>query len=274
MSDDSQWIFTSPGGHPANGVTLNSTFYMSPLADSSGLATVAVVPTFSESHLFTWGNPFIVDGNRLYTLGPANHPTVAADEWLGTYVMAYTVGSQGMVNGDVPDFVYSNLDTFIAKESDEHAGQKPWCAGISDIYLVSAVATHDSSSTSVNYSHPLRLTGIDKVSGGQAWELPLSISALGSDERSFMPQIAYADRLATDGVEYVAMMLPEASISPFPYDTSAVGKSRISVVNATARTEIWTYSYNRNETTPVMAFSRQYEHENVNIGRRPVRCLR
>ncbi len=254
MNDNSAWIFTTPGGHPANGVTANSTFYMSPLDDASGFSTIEIVPTFLESHLFTWGNPFIVDGNRLYTLGPASNDF----EWLGTYIMAYTVVNQGMLNGeDTPDFVHTNLNSFIAREGDLNASLKPWCAGNNEIYVVAAEAgSNGPNSFFIDFSQPLRLTGIDRNSGAD-WELPISISAPGFEPWYFMPQIAYADRISTQSAEYVAVMLPEVSgllNFPRPYNTSGFHQTRISVVNATTQNEQWSYAYAANETSPLWSY--------------------
>ena len=74
--------------------------------------------------------------------------------------------------------------------------------------------------------------------------------------QSFFPQIAYIDRRQSGSTEIVAVILPEAvqGVPTHPYRTHPDFNTRLSVIDVRNWRELWTYEYQRNETTPLWSF--------------------
>ena len=281
MNDNSIWNVTSIGGHQGQ-----QRYFV--LQDNGGVLPVRQFGSGDGAvfNLFTWCGPVLMDGDWIYTLGAATHPVLGwADyqtsatrrNWLGTFIRGFqvlgqtaTTNDQRLVNGINGSFTWKTTNTFVATDHDLASAVKPWCLGNNNIFVVTESASWTDSDATVDFSQPMVLTALDRTNGAVAFSLPLGITGDGcwmyksfgyyGGGTTWRPQVAYADRTATDGREYVSVLLPEAvetfgSLAPQinPANSATNLNTRISVVDAAARTVLWTYQYPRGGTTPVLA---------------------
>ena len=285
MADNSIWNVASKGGHQGQGTWFE-------LQDNGGsLAAKSFGSSGGILHnIFTWCGPVLMDGDWIYTLGAATHPDLGWSnfdapegmgtqrrQWLGARVHGFkllgqtaTAGNQNFVNGSAGSFTWVRTNVFVATDHDLASAVKPWCLGASNIFVVTESASWTTNDAKVDFSQPMVLNALNRTNGAVAFSLPLGITGAGcgmsknfgyyGGGTSWRPQVAYANRTAVDGREYVSVLLPEAVetygwLSPQinPTNSATNLNTRIALVDATAGTELWTYQYPRGGTTPVLA---------------------
>ena len=281
MSDNSIWHLTSGGGHQGQ----IRSFIMQ---DAGGtLATKSFGGADGTLYnYFTWCGSMLMDGDWVYVLGATTHPDLGWAEattsnwyyqWLGARVRGYkvlgqtaTTNNQNFVNGSNGSFAWGRTNAFIANDHDLASAVKPWCLGRSNVFVVTESATWTTNTATVDFTQPMRLSAISRTNGVEEFTLQLGITGAGCSVSpnfgnsgggtTWRPQVAYADRTATDGREYVSILLPEA-VSMYgwfypkinPTNSNDSLNTRLSMVDAVTRTELWTYQYPHGATTPVLA---------------------
>lgn len=172
MSDNSNWVFDTKGG--GDSFADNGDVNIAHIENAS-LSPKQLVLTYRHRKVFNWDGPFILDNDWVYILGPTNHPDLDPDDsngktWLGANIRAYKVrGQEGTPENQNLDlqFLWENIDSFIANEGIGKSDPKAWCLGKNYIYLITqGGVSHTPTDADVNFSELLVLNAVNKTNNG------------------------------------------------------------------------------------------------------------